>query len=649
MDVLRSFPLRPSLYAAIVILVFGLELYFVGPNIYLVSLGYLLLIGLTVDVLWRRYAGLVFPGNALVWVSFAYVAWCAATLLWTPVSFISIALFWWTAAFPLIFWLYLLIRDDGRVWLHLSVGLLVGAIALAGYGLYQWWIQGVVPKGPFLDQNLYATTLNLFALATAGYYFRARSVGGSSRSVAPWLAVAFFLLIYASTATKGRGPMLTLIGGAALLVVASWPYVARRVVAELVVLGALAFLFANLGWHGGMADRLETLATPYAAGASRFVIWRQSWRMLMDHPWFGVGLGMYPLLWPPYRDPVDDSAGFFVHNDYLNIWIEVGLPGLILFVAMWLILAWRIVDALRRPGLAGATKIEIAGLGAALASMAAHALLEFDFYVITTLLLCGLMIGRLVTLTAPAQERTLTLLPSRYLGRRAYQLLTLLVLLFPAVYFARIGIASVDTDRGLALAKQGDWLAAEAAMVRALKLWPESDAIHMSLGDLYRQLIAANAKASPEQRKLVFDRALTLLNQAVAINPLRAQNYGVRAELVRQNPRLVGDATRAYAMVDSDYSQALRRDPLYVFARVRYASFLLEHREPKRARQVLEAGLAYRYPPADVLVSYYLLSAKVREQDGDTSGAKELLERANAAKMSLPGVALDTHMTVADH
>ena len=29
------------------------------------------------------------------------------------------------------------------------------------------------------------------------------------------------------------------------------------------------------------------------------------------------------------------SAGFFVHNDYLQMWIETGLPGLLLFLGVW--------------------------------------------------------------------------------------------------------------------------------------------------------------------------------------------------------------------------------------------------------------------------------------------------------------------------
>src|SRR5581483_2192840 len=110
----------------------------------------------------------------------------------------------------------------------------------------------------------------------------------------------------------------------------AWRAVGARPV--LVTAGLLfaAYVAANPVLHGGPSGRLATLSDPGNAGVERFLIWRGSWEMLMAKPWWGIGLGSYYLAWPPYRDPADQTLGFFVHNDYLQIWIEAGLPALLL-------------------------------------------------------------------------------------------------------------------------------------------------------------------------------------------------------------------------------------------------------------------------------------------------------------------------------
>lgn len=646
-DVKTPYPGRAApAYAITIVATIAVWLLFTGRNIHLLSIGFLLFLPLLLSALWRGYKQLAIPINALLVTSLLYVAWLGVTLLWSPVPYISHMMFWWMAVLPLAFWLFIVVPDRDRLWSYLSPGVLLIGVLLAAVGLWEAWVEGVVPRGPFSDRNLYATTLNLIALATAGYYLKFH---GESRlrRFAPWLAAAVVLLVTASLATKGRGPALTLLGGACLLAILAGPYVKRRMVfvAGMVV---LSFVLADVFAHGTIVDRLATLIAPSAAGASRFVIWRQSWTMLMDHPWFGIGLGMYPLMWPPYRAPSDDSSGYFVHNDYLQIWIEGGLPALILFVALWAFLGWRVIRALRRPDIPPATKVEIAGLSAALAAVAAHSLLEFDFYVVTTLLVCGLIIGRLTVLTASPNDRTLVVHVADYIPRLPYRLLTLFVLLMPAIYFARVAIASIETDRANVLMKQGRLVAAEQRLDMAMHVWPASDSIPMTLADLYRSIIAASPTASPEQRAQVVGGARALLDRAIRINPYRADSFAIRAEVMREGARFTpGDPSTA-AMIEADYRQALRLVPRYVFARTRYADWLLANGERERAERVLERGLAYVYAPDMAVVKYYLLAAHLREQGGDTVGARVLSERANAMKASLPGIEIDSHPPIAN-
>jgi hypothetical protein len=111
--------------------------------------------------------------------------------------------------------------------------------------------------------------------------------------------------------------------------------------ALFVVIVLTSYLLANILQNGEVGARLGTLAKLGSADDGRFLIWERAWQMLMDAPWWGIGLGTYWLHWPPYRNPLDSSGGFYVHNDYLQIWIETGLPGLLLLLAVYPLNAWR--------------------------------------------------------------------------------------------------------------------------------------------------------------------------------------------------------------------------------------------------------------------------------------------------------------------
>lgn len=64
--------------------------------------------------------------------------------------------------------------------------------------------------------------------------------------------------------------------------------------------------------------------------------WKETVELLKDHPVFGVGLSGYPIALKPYHRAVQYEIFQYPHNIILNIWVELGLLGLIGFV--WLIL-----------------------------------------------------------------------------------------------------------------------------------------------------------------------------------------------------------------------------------------------------------------------------------------------------------------------
>ncbi len=64
---------------------------------------------------------------------------------------------------------------------------------------------------------------------------------------------------------------------------------------------------------------------------TRIVMWRNTWRMIVDHPLLGVGMGAFQYGYAPYVQGVAEWRGFLTddpHNQFLKLQGELGILGL---------------------------------------------------------------------------------------------------------------------------------------------------------------------------------------------------------------------------------------------------------------------------------------------------------------------------------
>jgi len=96
---------------------------------------------------------------------------------------------------------------------------------------------------------------------------------------------------------------------------------------------------------GGVALLRKTAAYLFSgeSNGDRFFIWRGALRVIAAHPWFGVGLGVFPFVvfnWDPNLPP-----GMLPHSLYLDLAAEAGIPAALVFL---MIPAVAMAAALRR-------------------------------------------------------------------------------------------------------------------------------------------------------------------------------------------------------------------------------------------------------------------------------------------------------------
>jgi len=144
------------------------------------------------------------------------------------------------------------------------------------------------------------------------------------------------------------------------------------VIGSLALLAAVVFVFVGSPALSGIAT------TDLGSGPlSRNAIYAHSVEMIQDHLPLGAGLGSFESLYPRYEDPETIGVGFtsFAHNEYLQVAVELGIPGcvaLLAFVIWWGAMSWTIW---RRPPGEGKRLRQAASI--AVAVVLCHSVVDF--------------------------------------------------------------------------------------------------------------------------------------------------------------------------------------------------------------------------------------------------------------------------------
>ena len=595
---------------------------------------FLLLLWLLIALWYRGQEPVPLPRTALGFSLAAYVGWLAATLTWGTVPNYNVITFWWLCSLPLAFWLYTVTPDREALWRRVALLVLILALVLSLQASYQLVVRGLEPKSVFIDINSHAVFIALIALPAAGYFLANFSDRSKYDGKSLMLGIAVFILVFAVALTAGRGAMIALVTGMAVLMGVAWGRTPRRAIATLIVLMLAALVVGNLVAQGKTTTRMLTLIDPETAGLTRFLIWEQAWAIIKESPWLGKGLGVFGLIFPSHQNPLDTSAGFMVHNDYLQIWLEAGLPGLILLLGIYASAFAMFIGVLRNRRMSKTRAIEIAGIFSGLLVVALHSFVNFNLYILPTSLVAGVMLARFHELTAAGSAAgNWAFKPTRYLRLGIYRMVVSLVVLTGVVYWLSHALANYAIQEAVHLVSAGDFDGADEALSRAVRLSPDSEGALVARAELYRQVLSAAPTTAKEDRQRLFQLAMETLDKAVRLNPYRADIPFLRARIAWSAKDLVGDDWRR--RTEQDYREAIRLQPRFYTARLELALLWLEQGEHETARRLLEDGMAYTYVDQERILPYYRLTAALRRKTGDIEGAQQL-ERRVADVLNTP-------------
>ncbi len=616
----------------------SLAVFYHGPQIPLLAGAQFLLIAWVVLSLMASYSGIRMPLTPVSVTLSLFWLWLGISLGWSAVPVTSIINFWWVGSLVLTFWAFTLSPERGQLWSYLARFAVVGALGLCAYALVQLSLWRLPPRSTFVNIHSFAALMMLIALPLGGYFLRAWYRHARPK-VLYALGASLFMLFFTIATTEGRGTALSILLGMAVLAALSLRTVGTKPVITLLGLLLGAYATANLLLHGGFgASRLTTLIDPASAGVPRFLIWRGSWELLMANPWWGIGLGTYYLAWPPYRDPADETLGFFVHNDYLQLWIEAGLPAVVLLLGVFAGVLIMFARLLRHARFGAAARLEALGLFAGLLAVAAHSFVDFNLYILPISIGAGLVLGRLHQCAAEVlRPRAWMLQPMRLVQLRAYRIIVVLLALFPLSYFAALGVSDYLYKRGFALAAAGMLVEADDAFTWAERLLPGDDKVLTMHADLYRHVLGRLPRANQPERVTLYHAALEMLQEAESANPYRPLVHSVRGRLLHEHPDLAGADWRA--RVEAAYTKALALDPRFFATRMAYAHLLIDAGREEEAMRILRAGLKYWYYPGPPVLAYLELTAQVARRAGDHATAADVERRLAEVRTAIAAMA----------
>lgn len=179
------------------------------------------------------------------------------------------------------------------------------------------------------DPNYLAAVLVPALMLIAGLFAR-RAPG--QRAL---LALAAVIIAIGLAASESRGGLVA-TGVCAVVALVIWR--GRRVligalIALVAASGAIFFLLKPAAWSRILESN---------QGSGRVDIWTVAWRIVQGHPLVGVGFGQFPqvslhyVLQPGALEYIGliVEKQIVVHNLYLQLWVEQGIVGLLLFLGL---------------------------------------------------------------------------------------------------------------------------------------------------------------------------------------------------------------------------------------------------------------------------------------------------------------------------
>ncbi len=217
------------------------------------------------------------------------------------------------------------------VWFLMSLGFFVSVFGTLQYLTFNgkiYWVRemrfGGAPFGPYVDRNHFAGFAEMIIPVAL-----VPLVLGKVRRERVFLVALFAVVpIVALVLSASRGGIVSF--GVQMVILFSLLLI-LRVHGRHVIVGGIVVLVAAMAvsWIGvqQVVQRFSGIQNLEVTVGKRVAMRHDTWRLFLDHPIIGTGLGTFEMVYPPYDTLYDAKVVNHAHNDYLEALAETGVIG----------------------------------------------------------------------------------------------------------------------------------------------------------------------------------------------------------------------------------------------------------------------------------------------------------------------------------
>jgi O-antigen ligase len=296
----------------------------------------------------------------------------------------------------------------GYLWFVMSLGFFVSIFGILQYLTFNgklYWVRvmryGGIPFGSYVNRNHFAAFAEMVIPVALVPLFL-----GKVRRERIFLVALFALVpIVALLLSASRGGIVSFAVQIIILVLL---LLVSRIRRRPMIVGGLVVLTAVMAvsWIGvqQILQRFSQMQSLEVSFGKRTAIRQNTWRLFLDHPIVGTGLGTFEMVFPPYDTMYDGKVVNHAHNDYVEALGETGVLGGAFCV--WFV-GWVLFTALKRfaePGSAFGPVLNLSGL-IACCGMLVHSLVDFNLHIPANALLFFVSAHLAVVRLEPSRQR----------------------------------------------------------------------------------------------------------------------------------------------------------------------------------------------------------------------------------------------------
>jgi O-antigen ligase len=232
----------------------------------------------------------------------------------------------------------------GFVWFLLILGFVVSLFAILQHFTFNgklYWVRelryGGIPFGPYVNRNHFAGLIEMLIPPGIAILI----LRTERRDQLPLVTLFTLLPIGALFLSASRGGIMSFLAELGLLAILI--ILRRREGKGLAAAGLIVILaVALVSWLGiGRAmERFASYKTLEVSEGRRIEMLHGTWRIFLDHPIAGTGLGTLQEVFPLYETVYDGAVVNHSHNDYAEALAETGALGGLCGSAFLALLFW---------------------------------------------------------------------------------------------------------------------------------------------------------------------------------------------------------------------------------------------------------------------------------------------------------------------